>query len=188
MSDRPTAMDHDDPPRMLSSASTACQKLIVPPAMALAIVPFAWFTWRYVLTETEVRWIIFPLILALVAVAFAAFAIVRPLRRVRMDGKSLYISNYRTEIVVPLSEVKAVSGGEYWKSTHERAYRNVVITLASPTILGTSIAFRPKMQFTWAQTSNMHPVVDEIRHAVRNARARERRHHSPAQTGCHEAG
>jgi hypothetical protein len=83
-----------------------------------------------------------------------------PLKRVRMDDRALYISNYRREIAVPLREVAEVTG-VWWNRD-----RQVTIRLHSETEFGSKIVFMPKQRWlAWGP----HPVVAEIRSAVARA-------------------
>ena len=82
------------------------------------------------------------------------------LKRVRMDDRVLYISNYRTEIAIRLSNVADVT---------EIRWINlcpVTIRFRSKTEFGSQIVFIPTMRlFSFLS----HPVVDEIRSAVARA-------------------
>jgi hypothetical protein len=80
-----------------------------------------------------------------------------PLKRVRMDDLALFISNYFTEIMVPLRNVTDVA-----ESGH-----HVTIRFRTQTRFGSKIIFMP--QFQWFGFSRPHPVVDEIRSSVRRA-------------------
>lgn len=85
-----------------------------------------------------------------------------PLKRVRMDDRTLYISNFKTEIAVPLRDVAEVTE-EYGTRDHP-----VTIRLHSNTAFGTRIVFIPKQRwFGWWWSA--HPVVGEIRGAVARA-------------------
>jgi len=77
------------------------------------------------------------------------------LKRVRIDGDSLLISNYRTEIRVPLSEIAAVS------ENRALNHHPVTITLRRETAFGRRITFMPKVRFLFPWSS--HPIVAELR-------------------------
>ncbi|OLC37597.1 MAG: hypothetical protein AUH81_05950 [Candidatus Rokubacteria bacterium 13_1_40CM_4_69_5] len=87
-----------------------------------------------------------------------------PLKRVRMDDKALYISNYSTEIVVPLANVAEVTENR-WLNIHP-----VTITFHSDTEFGPRVVFMPKRR--WFAFWSSHPVVDEIRTTARRATGR----------------
>lgn len=93
-----------------------------------------------------------------------------PLKRVRMDDRALYISNYMKEIVVPLSNVAELTES-WWLSDHP-----VTIRFHSATEFGSHIVFTPKLRWFGAWSS--HPVVAEIRGAVARGRAAGAHHRS----------
>ena len=107
-----------------------------------------------------------PLLGLLFFLAFSLFAassawrIYAPLKRVRMDERSLYISNYSTEIVVPLSNVAEVTG-DRWASNYP-----VTIGFRVATEFGSRISFLPKVRYL---PFGQHPVVEQIRRAVAHA-------------------
>jgi hypothetical protein len=80
------------------------------------------------------------------------------LRRVRIDGGDLLVSDYRTEEAIPLNQVAAVG------PDNSRSNKQVVITLRSPCGLGEKIRFIPCRN--WAFWS-VHPVVAELRRRAR---------------------
>jgi len=81
------------------------------------------------------------------------------LKRVDIDGDSLFVSNYRREIVVPLADVDGVTENR-WVNMHP-----VTIHLRRDTEFGRSITFMPKIQ--WFLFLRSHPVVAELRLAAR---------------------
>jgi hypothetical protein len=83
------------------------------------------------------------------------------LKRVRMDSRSLYISNYRTEIVVPLREVAEVTEN-VWLNIHP-----VTVKFLHETEFGSKVVFIPTQR--WFAFWSSHPVVDKIRDAVARA-------------------
>jgi hypothetical protein len=90
------------------------------------------------------------------------------LKRVRMDEFNLYISNYLTEIEVPLGEVEEVSGDLMAFS------KQVTIKFRNETLFGKKIVFLPKVMFLtnqrWTPTKAPHPIVSEIQAAVEKAK------------------
>jgi len=83
------------------------------------------------------------------------------LKCVRMDDKALYISNYSTEIVVPLNNVAGVT---------ENVLINIhpiTILFRSETEFGSQIVFMPESR--WFGFWSSHPVVGEIQNAVARA-------------------
>ena len=80
------------------------------------------------------------------------------LMRVVMTDMELRISNYRREIVVPLSDVEEVTENR-WVNVHP-----VTIHFRGDTEFGRKISFMPKarVMFFWSS----HPVVGELRRMV----------------------
>jgi hypothetical protein len=83
------------------------------------------------------------------------------LKRVRLDRDTLYISNFRQEIAVPLRDVDSVTENR-WINIHP-----VTIVFRHTTELGDRITFMPPSR-AFALWSS-HPVVEELRSAVRSA-------------------
>ncbi len=77
-----------------------------------------------------------------------------PLKRIRVDGGNLYVSNYLKEIVVPAGLIERVTENR-WINIHP-----VTIHFRSETEFGSKIVFMPKARFAFSWTS--HPVVGEI--------------------------
>lgn len=107
----------------------------------------------------------FFLIMLIAGTAFIWWACIR-LKRVRMDANALYISNYRTDIVVPLANVSDVTENR-WVNIHP-----VTIHFHSDTEFGSQVVFMPKVR--WFGGWRPHPVVAEIRQAVDRATGRNR--------------
>jgi hypothetical protein len=147
------------PPKTLSSSLTFYSKVLFPIFCIgpLGVVALTLFSSP---SPSPVAWIV------LSVVAVGALLLVWgpciPLKRVRMDDRTLYISNFKTEIAVPLRDVAEVTE-DYWTRDHQ-----VTIRLHSDTAFGTKIVFIPKQRwFGWWWSS--HPVVGEIRGAVARA-------------------
>lgn len=85
-----------------------------------------------------------------------------PLKRVEMDDTALYVSNYRTDITVPLRDVEEITENR-WINIHP-----VTIHFYHDTEFGTSIVFMPKRR--WFAFFSSHPIVAELRAAVAHAR------------------
>lgn len=96
-----------------------------------------------------VGWVIFS--------AFIYFGCYR-LKKVSVDDRFLYISNYLKEVQVPLSEVADVT------ESSSSNIRPVIIHLISSTEFGRKIIFMPKeWRFGFYST---HPVVNELKEMV----------------------
>lgn len=151
--------------RTLSSAQTFVVKAIFP---AIWIAGFGaatlslWFEDASDSARPDTliaaRWISLVVWLVFSAVVLRIGAI---LKRVRVDGKFLYVSNYRREVAVPLSAVDTVTENR-WINIHP-----VTIRFRAPTAFGQTVTFMPKSRVLgWRP----HPVVAELRSAADLAR------------------
>jgi len=84
------------------------------------------------------------------------------LKRVQVDDRALYVSNYWSEICIPLPEVCDVS-----ESTGDRRYFSVTIRLRTMSAFGQRIVFLPRFRLYW---SGLHPVVRELQALCERAR------------------
>lgn len=86
------------------------------------------------------------------------------LKRVEVDDDALYVSNYTTEVRIPLSEVAVAreSGGS-------RGLTTVSIALRNPSALGESIEFLPRLSRCWA---GMGPAIWELQALCRQLSAK----------------
>lgn len=156
----PRADRFDDPvtsrmPRVLSSAQTFFMKLVFPPLWS---VLFGWLmlAGRGHPAGTYPSMPI-PLLVWCAGMAAMLWMCV-PLKRVSMDGKNLYISNYFREITVPLAAIGEVTENR-WINIHP-----VTIHFRRPTEFGQRITFMPTARL-FANWSS-HPVVEELRRAA----------------------
>jgi len=78
------------------------------------------------------------------------------LKRVRVDDKFLYVSNYQNEISVPFNLIADVTENR-WVRNHP-----VTIHFHSATEFGDKITFMPKSRMTFRPWSS-HPVVAELK-------------------------
>jgi hypothetical protein len=101
---------------------------------------------------TPLKWVFLAVWLA--ASSFIAWALPR-MKKVRIDGSSLYVSNYLREIAVPLSEIDRVTENR-WLNHHP-----VTIHLRHDTDFGRTITFMPQVLFFLFWRS--HPIVAELR-------------------------
>ena len=162
----------DPEPRTLSSAQTFVMKFVFPviwigaftvATLSLFLSPNSWHGADGAPPDPELKW--FFLFAMLAGTAFIWWACVR-LKRVRIDARALYISNYSTEMVVPLTNVAEVTENR-WVNIHP-----VSIRFHSATEFGSQVTFMPKSR--WFAFWSSHPVVDEIWRAVDQARERDR--------------
>jgi hypothetical protein len=104
------------------------------------------------------RWSFFVLwVFGTVFLAWACF----PLKRVRVDGDTLYISNYVREIHVPLADVTGV------KENYFISNRPISVAFRTPTMFGQKIVFIPRGSIVWFW--RRHPVAEELRMLVLQA-------------------
>jgi hypothetical protein len=149
-------------PRTISSAQTFLAKFIVPVfwagIFAMRTVSEFWSGQGHNYDMDRPFW--YFGVIALIIFCFCV-----RLKRVRMDDHALYVSNYRTEITVPLSNVAEVSGSR-WVNNQQ-----VTIRFHSATVFGSQIVFIP----WWRPLGfwSIHPVVGEIRDAVARANGKK---------------
>lgn len=94
-------------------------------------------------------------------VIFAA----KKLKRVAVEDGYLYVSNYFTEVRIPLSEVVRVR--EYAGTGAAKEYTTLIIDLQNPCAFGKRIVFLPKPRLYW---SGIHAVVRELQGLCDQAR------------------
>lgn len=81
------------------------------------------------------------------------------LKCVTMDQACLYVSNWRTEIQIPLVDIADVrETGSYW-------FR-IVIALRKPSSFGSTIVFQPTFRI---YLSGLHPVASKLRESAEQA-------------------
>ena len=157
----------NNPARPLSSAQTFVTKLIYP---LIWIGGFAFLTAILFLApgmlesrdgtppDAGLKWLFLGI--TLIGGFFVGRSCFR-LKRVRMDDRFLFISNYVTEIAVPLANVAKVSENRLARD------HPVTIDFLTDTEFGSRVVFMPKSR--WFRSSSPHPVVEEIRSAVGQA-------------------
>jgi hypothetical protein len=155
----------NEEPKTLSSRQTFFVKIVLP---AFWIGSFAAITITMFASDLDLdpdaafmKWIFLS---ATVAGTLFFWWIYMRLKRVRMDDNALYVSNYKTEITVPLSNVAEVTGRRWMNN------QQVTIKFYSETEFGSHIVFMPRLRFSnlWSP----HPVIGEIRDAVARATGR----------------
>ena len=160
----------DMTPRTLSSAQTFVMKVIFPPlwiggfalgTASLFLSAGFWHDPSGAPPDPEVKWVF--LFATIAGTWFIWWSCIR-LKNVRMDDKALYISNYSTEIAVPLANVGQVSENR-WVNIHP-----ITIEFHADTEFGSRVVFMPKVR--WFGFWSSHPVVQEIRAAVNRATGR----------------
>ncbi len=145
--------------RLLSSGFTYVYKFVLPVWIGIVVLGLT-ITTVLGIGRNMLSLPILPVIVALVALQLLPAL---TLKRVEMDSRNLYISNFSKQIVVPLADVTDVSENRWLH------YHPVTIQLARPTEFGNRITFAPDMSDTWFRFLS-HPVVAQLRTAVARAR------------------
>ena len=96
------------------------------------------------------------------AILAQVFWYAKRLKRVQVDDHDLYVSNYRSEIRIPLTDVCEVN-----ETTGDRRNFFATIDLRQKSAFGQRIVFRPRFRLYW---TGLHPVVRELQ--ALGARAR----------------
>ena len=141
--------------RKLSSQMTFLLKFIFP----VIWVPFFGLSTFWIvivgLQDTQVLLPALGFVFAWIAgSAFLYWSCIR-LKEVSVNDRQLYVSNYRKEITIPLTEISDVTEN-VWLNIHP-----VTIHLSSPSEFGSKIVFMPTYRYFVFFGS--HPVVDELK-------------------------
>src|SRR5690242_7485092 len=136
----------------LSSRLTFFTKTVLPACWIAGFGVVTAFMWTDGHLPAETGWLF---IVAWVAGTLSFWWWCIPLKKVRVNGDDLIISNFRKEIVVPLNFVESVTENR-WVNVHP-----VTIHFRGETEFGRKISFMPKsrVMFFWSS----HPVVGELR-------------------------
>jgi hypothetical protein len=103
-----------------------------------------------------------PAILVMILLLVVWYFFAGRLLVVQVDDTSLYVSNYRREVEIPLSEVAKVVENKLINT------RNVTIHLTRPSAFGSQITFMPEVLFLLFFRD--HPVVAELTQSVAQAK------------------
>ena len=98
--------------------------------------------------------VIFALVFSSIALSWC-YMVTIPLKKVSVDERNLYISNYFKEIAVPLSEIDRV------EELNEFRAKLILIHLKSTTKFGQEIKFLPQTEFRWRWKE--HSVVGALK-------------------------
>jgi hypothetical protein len=147
------------PPRTLSSAQTYLMKVVFPIVWISMFGIGAIAMWVGTVRGTNdslppsaVKWQFLGIwIVGSVFILWGCAA----LKRVRVDSKNLYISNYRREISIPVTMIADVTENR-WINIHP-----VTVHFHSVTEFGQKITFMPTVRYFTLWSS--HPVVAELR-------------------------
>lgn len=86
------------------------------------------------------------------------------LKRVELDGQTLFVSNYLREVAIPLRDIAKISENR-WVNLHP-----ITVSFATETDFGWSIVFMPRMR--WFGFLSSHPVVKRLLLASEEARSK----------------
>jgi hypothetical protein len=135
--------------RGLSSAWTLFMNLVFPVALGAGVLSF-WSRPERLPPPDSIK-----LGLAAISIVGIGFWIwFVPFKRVYVNKKTLYISNYFQTISIPVSEIENVAENR-WINIHP-----ITIHLRQATPFGRKITFMPKLRFLVWQS---HPVVAELK-------------------------
>lgn len=135
--------------RVISSKDTVFYKILLPIfcLICAAVLPPA--VYLYDKNNNAVA-AVFVFIFSLVSSALV-FVMTKALKKLSLDDEFLYISNYRTEIMVPLSNIAKI----LWFGD----LRPTMIYLKTPSEFGKKINFHPKITVT----TGSNPIVEELK-------------------------
>lgn len=150
--------------RLLSSRTTFFWKFIFPLVWSggLALITLYLFTHTVDSTGKPIppmaKWVFLGT--WLIGTLFILW-LVASLKRVFKDDTYLYISNYQTEITVPLSHIAEVRENKY---AHIGGKHPITVKFSTPTLFGCKITFIPtgKAPFAWPWQKRPHPVTAEL--------------------------
>lgn len=135
--------------RVISSKDTFFYKIILPVFFLIcaAVLPPA--VYLYDRNNNSVA-AVFVFIFLLVSAALL-FLMTKKNKKVSLDDNTLYVSNYRKEIAVPLANIEKI----LWFSD----LRPTMIYLKTPSEFGKKINFFPNI----TATSGLNPIVEELK-------------------------
>jgi hypothetical protein len=86
------------------------------------------------------------------------------LKRVRIDGSNLYVSDWFHEMVIPMAEIADVKEHK-WIKGHP-----IIILFKRPTACGKSVMFLPILRLAWWSE---HPIVKKLKELAGNGEGSE---------------
>lgn len=138
--------------KQISSRLTFFHKFILPLWFILGVTDILYWSGntRKIGPDTE------PYFLPLMLIGFCIWTLWLgwPLKKVSIFGDKLYVSNFRKEIAVPISEIVNVRGNILTDP------QRVTIYLRNETEFGSKIRFIAK--YRWFACWTKHPIVNEL--------------------------
>ena len=143
--------------RTLSSRQTIVVKTLMPILMGGAVVILLLSLATRMREEPRgAQHVAFGLFaLAWSAMAFISCGQMLRMKKVAVDNRFLYVSNYLQESVVPLAEIVRVAQSRRTRPT------TITVYLQAPSRFGREITFIPKLE--WGGAVGEHRVVGELR-------------------------
>jgi len=140
----------------LSTSRTYFYKVVLPIAVTLMYLGvFIFFTSLEIALIGIVSFIVSGIIFS-----FILLLNLYSIKKVSIDDDFLYVSNFKKEIEIPLSQISSVSGN-IWGLP-----RKITIRLNEPSVFGKKITFLGYHVFFLFFTT--HPAVEEIRNKIVN--------------------
>jgi hypothetical protein len=142
--------------RQISSQLTFLHKFILPVLFALSIVNIG-ILYLTGVWSTEAPGMTGMTLLLPVAFLFVSILFQWPLKKVYVDERNLYVSDYRVDATIPITNIERVT--EFFLSEPRR----VTIHFKEPTIFGRKIVFIATYRFGPFSAFISHPIVSELR-------------------------
>jgi hypothetical protein len=144
--------------RQISSQLTFFYKFIAP---GIFVISFVVIGYQYVggwpLVETRDDQV---LVIFVVAFVFVSFLSSWRLKKVYIDDRNVYVSDYRVDATIPITNIARVS--EFFFSEPRR----VTIHFKEPTIFGKKVVFIGSYRFSPFAAFTSHPIVSELRKVI----------------------
>jgi hypothetical protein len=144
--------------RQISSRLTFFYKFILPGVFVIAIIGIGseYFTRWESSGRSETIWMtIWPVGLMIVSIVFLL-----RINKVYVDEKNLYVSDYRIDATIPVSNIARVS--EFFFSEPRR----ITIHFKQPTAFGRKVVFLAPYRFGPLTGLTSHPLVAELRELI----------------------
>ena len=142
--------------REISSKDTFFYKIILPVFLLIcaAVLPVAVYLYD---PKNNLVSAIFVLIFSLISAALV-FVMTKALKKLTLDDGFLYVSNYRKEIIIPLSNIDKI----LWFGD----VRPTMIYLKTPSEYGKKINFQPKISVSY---NELNPIVEELKELTKQS-------------------
>lgn len=147
--------------KLLSSKLTYFYKWIFP---TIWIITFGFITYSFWTGSCAVygvtKWLV---LVCLIGCSFYLLWFSSRLKKVKLEGKYLIVSDYRTEELIPLSQIEEVKETRLWNP------KLIKLNLKRPGKWGNEIVFIAPLGFYFVWSD--HPSVKELRDIIKNNRS-----------------